>query len=185
METLKEIIAKRSAPGVLILDLEDRLLYSNQEALGMLSVLQENGGEQTVPKGVYDLCGQLKGGAQRPGAAFGILRHPKAAGDTTEMHYSIRALLLGDHGDGNSSSHIMVLMEKIIRNRQIDLETAREKFQLSKRETQVLGLICQGLANKEISGAIFISEFTVKDHIKSIMRKTGTASRNEIMATVL
>jgi len=47
----------------------------------------------------------------------------------------------------------MVLMEKIIRNRKLDVEKARERFQLSKRETEVVRLICQGLGNKEISGA--------------------------------
>jgi DNA-binding CsgD family transcriptional regulator len=183
METLKEIIAKRSAPGVLILDLEDRLLHSNQEALEMLSTLQGNDGKQTVPKDVYDLCGRLKG-AKGAEAVFGVIRHPGGS-DTAEFHFSVRAFLLGGHGEGDNPNHVMVLMEKISRNRQLDIEQARKKFQFSKRETQVVGLICQGLANKEISGAIFISEFTVKDHVKNIMRKMDTGSRNGIIASLL
>lgn len=184
MDTLTEIIAKRSAPGVLILDLEDRLLYTNQEALEMLSVLQENDGEQTVPREVYDLCGQLRGGS-KGAAVFGVIRLPGGSCDETELHYCVRGFLLGDHGEESPPSHVMVLMEKMIRNRQVDVEKVREKFQLSKRETEVVRLICQGLANKEIAGAIFISEFTVKDHIKNIMRKMGSGSRNEIIASLM
>jgi DNA-binding CsgD family transcriptional regulator len=79
----------------------------------------------------------------------------------------------------------MVLMEKVIRKRQIDVTKARENFRLSKRETEVVGLICQGLTSREISDAIFISEFAVKDHLKNIMRKMGAGSRNEIIAALL
>ncbi|OGU07673.1 MAG: hypothetical protein A2075_22010 [Geobacteraceae bacterium GWC2_58_44] len=184
MQTLKDIIAKRSAPGVLILDLEGRLLYSNQEALELLAVLRENDGEQALPREVYDLCGELRGRSDDSGTVFGVIGH-RGGGGETEALCSIRAFLLGDHREAGDPSHVMVLMEKIIRNRQVDIAKAREKYQLSKRETEVLGLICQGLSNKEISSAIFISEFTVKDHIKRIMKKMGTGSRNEIIAALL
>ncbi|HEY5512212.1 MAG TPA: LuxR C-terminal-related transcriptional regulator [Geomonas sp.] len=187
MENLKKIAAKRSAPGVLILDLEDRLLYSNSEALEMLCVLQEADGEQQVPGEVYDLCRQLRAGPHGLTTASGVIRQPGADADADGMqvHYSLRALALGHHGDGVDPSHVMVLMEKIIRNRRIDFEEARRKFLLSKREAEIVRLISQGLSNKEISAAIFISEFTVKDHLKNIMRKMAAGSRNEIIAALL
>lgn len=185
METLKDIIAKRAAPGVLILDLEDRLLYSNQEAQELLADLQEKGAEQPVPPEVYDLCRQLRDNADSAAAVCGVIRHSEGDSQEAESHYSIRAFHLGDHREGSDPSHVMVLLEKIIRNRPVDIEKARKKFQLSKRETEVLRLICQGLGNKEIATAIFISEFTVKDHIKNIMRKMGAGSRNEIVALLL
>jgi len=185
MESLKEIIAKRSAPGVLVLDLEGRLLYSNQEALELLVVLQGGDGGEVVPREVYDLCGRLKGHAKQTGAVFGVIMHGGGAGEA-EAHCSLRAFLLGDHREGSSpAGHVMVLLEKINRNRQVDVEKARLKFQLSKRETEVVRLICQGLGNREIAAAIFISEFTVKDHLKSIMRKMDVGSRNEIVAALL
>lgn len=46
----------------------------------------------------------------------------------------------------------------------------------------MLKLICDGLTNKEISERLFISEYTVKDHIKNIMEKMGASSRGEIIA---
>ncbi len=50
---------------------------------------------------------------------------------------------------------------------------------LTDREIQVLGLVAQGLANKQIAIALAISEHTVKFHVSSIYAKLGAASRTE------
>ena len=52
----------------------------------------------------------------------------------------------------------------------------------SRQLGAALQLISQGLADKEISNAIFISQFTVKDLVKCIGGKTGAVSRDEIIA---
>jgi DNA-binding NarL/FixJ family response regulator len=48
---------------------------------------------------------------------------------------------------------------------------------LSDRETQVLGLVAQGLANKQIGRALGISERTVKAHLGRVFRQIGVADR--------
>jgi DNA-binding CsgD family transcriptional regulator len=50
---------------------------------------------------------------------------------------------------------------------------------LSLREEEVLGLIAQGLTNKEIAGTLFISEATAKVHVRHILEKLGVRSRTE------
>jgi DNA-binding CsgD family transcriptional regulator len=50
---------------------------------------------------------------------------------------------------------------------------------LSAREVQILGLVAQGLSNREIGGTLLISEHTAANHIRSILRKTGCANRTE------
>jgi DNA-binding CsgD family transcriptional regulator len=57
--------------------------------------------------------------------------------------------------------------------KQIKYETSRYQEKLSIREVEVLGLIMQGLTNKEISEQLFISFETVRSHRKSILRKIG------------
>ena len=81
-------------------------------------------------------------------------------------------------------THIMITIEKIIKGHDFDLEKARSEFGLSKREIEVLSLICKGLANKEISKQLFISEYTVKDHTKKILKKIGVSSRNQIISSL-
>jgi DNA-binding NarL/FixJ family response regulator len=48
---------------------------------------------------------------------------------------------------------------------------------LSPREKEVLSLVSQGLRNRDIAQRLFISEVTVKVHVRNIMRKLGARSR--------
>lgn len=48
---------------------------------------------------------------------------------------------------------------------------------LSPREIEVLGLIAQGNANKLIADRLFVSEDTVKGHVKNILSKLGANDR--------
>lgn len=50
---------------------------------------------------------------------------------------------------------------------------------LTPREVEVLGLVAEGLANKEIAARLAISEHTAKFHVASILGKLGAASRTE------
>jgi DNA-binding NarL/FixJ family response regulator len=57
--------------------------------------------------------------------------------------------------------------------------------ELTPRETEVLGLIADGLPNKAISLRLDISEHTVKFHVNAILNKLGAQSRTEavVLAT--
>ena len=50
---------------------------------------------------------------------------------------------------------------------------------LTAREKEVLQLMAQGLANKQIALALAISEHTVKFHLSSLYAKLGISSRTE------
>jgi DNA-binding CsgD family transcriptional regulator len=51
--------------------------------------------------------------------------------------------------------------------------------QLSARERDVLLLVSDGKSNAEIATALFVSEATVKSHLRSILAKLGVKSRTE------
>lgn len=48
---------------------------------------------------------------------------------------------------------------------------------LTQRESQLISLVMEGLTNKEIACRLNISEHTVKNHVHSILRKTGARTR--------
>ncbi len=54
---------------------------------------------------------------------------------------------------------------------------------LSAREIDVLKLMAKGKSNKEIGSALFISEGTVKSHVKAIFAKMNVISRTEAVAS--
>jgi DNA-binding NarL/FixJ family response regulator len=59
----------------------------------------------------------------------------------------------------------------------LDLEPLTET--LTPRERQVLDMMAEGFANKEIAWRLQISEHTVKFHVSSILAKLGASSRTE------
>jgi len=52
-------------------------------------------------------------------------------------------------------------------------------FGLTERELKVLGLLVRGYSNKEISNTIYISQDTVKVHLKHIFEKLGVDCRTK------
>jgi len=50
---------------------------------------------------------------------------------------------------------------------------------LTRREQEVLDLVCQGLTNKEIGRTLYITESTAKAHVRKICTKFGVRSRTE------
>jgi DNA-binding NarL/FixJ family response regulator len=58
-----------------------------------------------------------------------------------------------------------------------DRTTGRPADSLSSREVEVLRLVAQGLANKQIGRALGITERTVKAHLGRVFRQIGVADR--------
>lgn len=57
--------------------------------------------------------------------------------------------------------------------------------ELTAREISVLKELARGLANKEIADKLGITEYTTKDHLKSILAKLRVADRTQAVTTAL
>ncbi|CAA9335800.1 MAG: hypothetical protein AVDCRST_MAG40-2156 [uncultured Gemmatimonadaceae bacterium] len=55
---------------------------------------------------------------------------------------------------------------------------------LTPREREVLGLVAEGLRDREIAARLSLSEGTVQVHVKNLLRKLGVRSRNVAAAYV-
>jgi DNA-binding CsgD family transcriptional regulator len=62
---------------------------------------------------------------------------------------------------------------------------AKERFQLTPRETTVVEHLLKGWTNKEIANAMRLSEQTVKEHFKHIFDKTRATTRTGILMQVV
>jgi DNA-binding CsgD family transcriptional regulator len=100
-----------------------------------------------------------------------LLAQGSSRGDVAAAHLSRAAELAAEIGMSALSSRVAALGAPIA---PISLPD-----ELSEREAQVLGLVARGLSNREIGSALFISEHTAANHIRSILRKTGCANRTE------
>ena len=51
---------------------------------------------------------------------------------------------------------------------------------ITARESEVLDLLCEGLANKEIAARLYLSPRTVEKHVERLLLKTGSTSRAQL-----
>jgi DNA-binding NarL/FixJ family response regulator len=56
---------------------------------------------------------------------------------------------------------------------------------LTTREAEVLGLLADGLTNREIAGTLFVSESTVRAHLRTVTQKLGVNNRVHAVARAL
>ncbi|MGY5765641.1 response regulator transcription factor [Brachybacterium sp. DNPG3] len=61
-----------------------------------------------------------------------------------------------------------------------DLLARRAALGLSRRETQVLSLVCTGLSNAGVAAALEITDSTVKTHVSSLLTKLDADSRLDL-----
>ncbi len=54
------------------------------------------------------------------------------------------------------------------------------KYKITKREREIVELICNGKSNQQIADELFISLATVKDHVHKVFQKTSVKSRIQL-----
>ena len=59
-----------------------------------------------------------------------------------------------------------------------------EAYGLTQRELEVTRAISRGLGTAEIASHLFLSQHTVRDHVKAVFEKVGVSSRGELVAKV-
>ena len=59
-----------------------------------------------------------------------------------------------------------------------EAQSASQKT-LTPRQLQLVRLVAEGLTNKEIAANLNLSQFTVKNHLRRVMRQVEAASRHD------
>ena len=77
----------------------------------------------------------------------------------------------------------MALIQHLSKKRQEKLKTSDPQSgdpkALTPRQLQLIRLVADGLTNKEIATALNLSQFTVKNHLRRVMRQVEAASRHD------
>jgi DNA-binding NarL/FixJ family response regulator len=183
----------RTGPGIVVLSVTMQLLYMNQVAHDLTRQIHAAGQTKgpssaahgVLPTALTELCR----------AVIDALKEKTEAKDWEQFHVTriaasadgailLRGFGLPDSG-GLSRARIVVTIEPLGRQEQQKIEQAQERYQLTDREMAVLRELVKGFTNKEIANTLTITEQTVKEHVKHIMRKTGATTRAGIVAKVL
>jgi two-component system, NarL family, response regulator DevR len=162
---------ERSRPEVVLLDLK---LSPEAEADGLAvcsRILERRPGTGVVALSTF-LDEELVAEALRRGARAYVLKDV----DLSELVRIIRAVARGESGFDSRSAAVV----RALAAGRPAPSTADERPALTERERQVVRLIADGLTNREIGQAIFVSESTVKFHVRNVMRKLDVHHRAEV-----
>lgn len=77
------------------------------------------------------------------------------------------------------SNHSKKLNDEVVDVSLLTNETRDAVKKLTKRQSEVLGLISQGLSNKEIAKVFGLSEHTVKIHVTAVLKLLNAENRTE------
>ncbi len=187
------VAEQRAGPGIVVLSTAMQLLHMNRQAadLSMKINQAEKSSKQgkvasgVLPVALTELCGEIvKALRVRTEAKDWEQFEVKALAGDPDRPILLRGFGLPDQG-GIEQSRIVITMEEVGRRQKATTERAKEKFHLTEREHSVIEHLAKGWTNKEIANALGITEQTVKEHIKHIMRKTNATTRTGILAQVL
>jgi len=78
---------------------------------------------------------------------------------------------------------IFIIEDKI--SNKIDVNAIRQQYKLTRKESDILRRVLDGLKNLEISKELEIIEQTVKDHLSNIYAKLGVENRNALYRSLL
>ncbi len=195
MDSYSDIIKKRALAGVMIFNAAKDLIYVNEEAKAVLQQLVEveeadnpqcDGSIGRVPEEILSVCDELmrhmeeQDREHREEQEHFIYKNIV----NNEEDYFLRAIPIHRISVAEDASHIMVTVERFSTRLTADIKEVGQRFELTKRETQVLKGVARGMTNRDVSRVLFISEHTVKDHLRNIMHKMGVNNRSLLICRI-
>lgn len=84
---------------------------------------------------------------------------------STVLKEAIRTILAGAGYFPHSSELITVPDDSYF------FDEFLKKYQLTKREVEIIKMVCHEMTTKEIAGTLFLSELTINTHRRNILRK--------------
>lgn len=188
LSRLQEIADRRLIPGVLLFAGSGDVLFMNPEAerlCGQIMGASYDAEERGVwPAEVLELCGSLRTLLDSPENQMPEGQHElrRVTGDV-KSPVLLRGFPLAAHTEKDEAC-MLIIMEKIGRERRVVSNQAKEQYRLTSREVEIVKYISEGWTNKEIARHLKISEHTVKEHVRHLLKKTKTTTRTGILAQI-
>lgn len=154
-------LARQSRPDVVLMD----LLMPVMDGIEATGIIRRELPDTEIIALTSVLEDASVVGAVRAGAIGYLLKDAQA----DELCRAIRAAAAGQ----------VQLSPKAAERLMREVRAPERPEVLTQRETEVLRLLAQGQANKEIGRTLNISEKTVKTHVSSILAKLGVPSRTQ------
>jgi DNA-binding CsgD family transcriptional regulator len=161
--------------GVVILNREIEIVYSNKQASFFLSRFDLPEEIPSVGRRIFDALDREKFQELFP-VEIAITKKSEDLPSTWIFSFAIPV---------NSQPVIVLFIIEYKMSNKLQVNEIRQKYRLTRRETDVLGRVLDGLNNIEISKDLDIVEQTVKDHLSNIYGKIRVENRFALLGSLI
>jgi DNA-binding NarL/FixJ family response regulator len=119
-------------------------------------------------------------------ATLGICGYVLKEASASEIVAAVRAVA---HGEASCPARlVMALIQHVACDAKaypkLPDQDGALRPSLTRRQLELVGLVARGMTNKEIAASLNLSEFTVKNHLRRIMKEVDADDRHEAVAMV-
>jgi DNA-binding CsgD family transcriptional regulator len=140
-------------------------------------------GEFPIPSYIIRDCSDLLGLVKTEGQPI-LLPKERIVSTESGRKFRIEYSLLWKGSQINSTPNFLVTLSDLA-DEQKQETTFQTRFQLSRRELDIIYYLVRGLSDNEIGEKLYISRQTVHTHTKNIYKKLGAKSRIELYRRVI
>lgn len=175
MNDLKDFILTKMPAGVIVVDQQLNIVFSNRQAEFFFKRHKLPDEIMTICRRAFDAISLSKVQELFPGEIHLLMKLQGSPGNWTfRVHIS----------EQKGPFVAVFIVEESLSNK-IDLNKIRGDFKLTRRETDVLRRVMNGLRNIDIADDLEISEQTVKDHLSNVYMKLGVENRFTLVSFLL
>ncbi len=157
------------SPGTLVLDADLQPASWTQSARGWLDELPAAGPDgDMLPPAVYEI-------GARAVAPTHLPNRVRIRGATGRW-----LVIEGAALEGASSGRVAITVRAAGPEEIFDVLC--RAYGLTRRERHLVALLLDGLSTRQLAQAMYISAYTVQDHLKAIFAKAGVRSRRELVS---
>jgi DNA-binding CsgD family transcriptional regulator len=169
--TSLEILNRRSRPFLIVLDADLNVICAEDRAFEFLEhAYPAQTGDRRLPQ---SLCLAVQNAVTRA-------REERVAEPTVVLTEKLLLRIVPLAGNGGAYASVLVEPQA----KREHLQRAVGRYGLTRRETEVLGCIMDGSNPTDIADTLAISPSTLKDHLKSLLKKINARSRSEMLVKI-
>jgi len=182
-ENFSQDTSEFSSVGVMLVSQDLRVMYYDSKAKEIcLSARQVEPPKDVnfpLPHEIVDECSVLKGSLERGSKSAHLIRQRYIlSGENKKLR--IETSTVRQPVGTVPTNCFLVYLEDLSEAGKDREEILRDRYYLAEREIQIAWCVSEGLSNKEIADKLFISRFTVENHLRSIFYKMGVENRIQL-----
>ncbi len=184
-QTVTSLLTSLPCQGVIVLDRSLSPVYSSESTVNLVSILNPKINPHrplvsNLPKELLAACADLfgapSGSKEKPCKTLSV----ELSTDKMRRQMTVQVKKIHQH---NSEPFILLFINP--NNQNMVSENLNRRFGISTREMDIVDLLSKGKKNSEIGKELFISEYTVENHLRSIYRKMQVKNRTALVLKII